>query len=128
MRILDLAFKDLSQMFRDKRSSLFLIVMPIMFTFFMGFAYGSGQENSEDVDNRIPLALIDPEPESRLNKMFHARLDSSDSIRIVSLTITEGGYFIDATTGGFDPTHPDDPAQVVIPASSLARGDQPEGK
>ena len=28
----------------------------------------------------------------------------------------------------FDPTHPDDPAQVVIPASSLVRGDKPEGK
>jgi hypothetical protein len=28
----------------------------------------------------------------------------------------------------FDPTHPDDPAQVVIPASSLVRGDKPEGE
>jgi mannitol 2-dehydrogenase len=28
-------------------------------------------------------------------------------IRIVSLTVTEGGYFIDPTTGTFDPTHPD---------------------
>lgn len=86
MRILDLTIKDLSQMLRDKRSLLFLVAMPIAFTFFMGFAYGSGQENSEDVDNRIPLALVDPEPESRLNKMFFARLDSSDSIRIVSLS------------------------------------------
>ena len=89
MRILDLALKDLSQMFRDKRSSLFLLIMPIMFTFFMGFAYGSGQENGEEVDTRIPLALVDPEPESRLNEMFHTRLDSSDSIRIVSLNEDE---------------------------------------
>ncbi|MDP5215840.1 mannitol dehydrogenase family protein [Ruegeria sp. 2205SS24-7] len=29
------------------------------------------------------------------------------SIRIVSLTVTEGGYFIDGATGGFDVTHPD---------------------
>lgn len=29
------------------------------------------------------------------------------SIRIVSLTVTEGGYFIDPVTGGFDATHPD---------------------
>ncbi|QFT92385.1 Mannitol 2-dehydrogenase [Roseovarius sp. THAF9] len=28
-------------------------------------------------------------------------------IRIVSLTITEGGYFIDAATGAFDSAHPD---------------------
>ncbi len=29
------------------------------------------------------------------------------AIRIVSLTITEGGYYIDATTDGFDTTNPD---------------------
>ena len=29
------------------------------------------------------------------------------AIRIVSLTITEGGYFIDAATGHFNPRHPD---------------------
>ncbi|MCC6203834.1 MAG: mannitol dehydrogenase family protein [Hyphomicrobiales bacterium] len=28
------------------------------------------------------------------------------AIRIVSMTITEGGYFIDAATGRFDPAHP----------------------
>jgi mannitol 2-dehydrogenase len=31
---------------------------------------------------------------------------ASPEIRIVSMTITEGGYFIDAATGKFDPTHP----------------------
>jgi mannitol 2-dehydrogenase len=29
------------------------------------------------------------------------------AIRIISLTITEGGYFIDAANGGFDTAHPD---------------------
>jgi mannitol 2-dehydrogenase len=28
-------------------------------------------------------------------------------IRIVSLTVTEGGYFVDPATGGFDAAHPD---------------------
>ena len=32
---------------------------------------------------------------------------SRPEIRIVSLTVTEGGYYIDATTGGFDAEHPD---------------------
>ncbi|MEL7115731.1 MAG: mannitol dehydrogenase family protein [Pseudomonadota bacterium] len=32
---------------------------------------------------------------------------SHPSIRIVALTVTEGGYFIDPATGAFDPTHPD---------------------
>ena len=31
---------------------------------------------------------------------------ADQEIRIVSLTITEGGYFIDAATGHFNPTHP----------------------
>ena len=35
-----------------------------------------------------------------------ARL-ADPAIRIVSLTITEGGYYIDATTGGFDADHPE---------------------
>ncbi len=32
---------------------------------------------------------------------------SDPAIRIVSLTVTEGGYFIDPTTGTFSPDHPD---------------------
>lgn len=32
---------------------------------------------------------------------------SDPAIRIVSLTITEGGYFIDAASGEFNPTHPE---------------------
>lgn len=84
MRILDLALKDLSQMFRDKQSLLFLVAMPIVFTFFMGFAYRNvgGDPNT---DTRIPLALVDPEPESLLNKTLVTRLEASDSLRVESM-------------------------------------------
>ena len=84
MRIFDLALKDLSQMFRDKRSLLFLVAMPIVFTVFMGFAYRNvgGDPNA---DNRIPLALVDPEPDAVLNKMLTTRLAASDSIRVASM-------------------------------------------
>jgi len=37
------------------------------------------------------------------------------AIRIVSTTITEGGYFIDAGTGRFDPGHPDIVADAARP-------------
>lgn len=37
-------------------------------------------------------------------------------IRIVSLTVTEGGYFIDSATGEFDPTHP----EIVRDGENLA--------
>lgn len=83
MRIFDLALKDLSQMFRDKRSLLFLVVMPIVFTIFMGFAYKTG--NSKNVDNRIPLAVVNPEPDAALNQAFLTRLESSDTIRVESM-------------------------------------------
>lgn len=38
------------------------------------------------------------------------------AIRIVSLTITEGGYFIDPASGAFNPTHPD----IVTDAQAIA--------
>jgi mannitol 2-dehydrogenase len=38
-------------------------------------------------------------------------------IRIVSLTVTEGGYFIDAATGTFDPTAPEILADAASPAA-----------
>ncbi len=81
MRILELALKDLSQMLRDKRSLLFLVVMPILFTFFMGFALGRGGDD-ESADQRIPLAVVDPEPDAILNKMLVGRLDLSSDIRM----------------------------------------------
>ena len=88
MRMLDLAFKDLSQMLRDKRSLLFIVAMPIIFTLFMGFAY-RGDSSDEETDNRIPLALVDPQPDSRLNKMFFTRLESSDSIKVIVMSEDE---------------------------------------
>lgn len=39
------------------------------------------------------------------------------AIRIVSLTVTEGGYFIDPASGGFDSAHPD----IVHDAANPAR-------
>ena len=89
MRILDLALKDLSQMLRDKRSLLFVVAMPIIFTLFMGFAYRGSTQSDEEADNRIPLALVDPQPDSRLNKMFFTRLESSDSINVIVMNEDE---------------------------------------
>ena len=40
---------------------------------------------------------------------------SRPEIRIVSLTVTEGGYFINAATGSFDPMHPEIVDDAVDP-------------
>jgi hypothetical protein len=40
---------------------------------------------------------------------------SDPAIRIVSLTVTEGGYYLDPATGAFDPGHPDIRADAAAP-------------
>jgi lysophospholipase L1-like esterase len=42
--------------------------------------------------------------------------------------VPELANFLAPTVRPFDPAHPDDPARVAIPPSSLAKGDKPEGK
>lgn len=81
MRIFDLALKDLSQILRDKNSLLFLVAMPIVFTFFMGFAYRSTASGNENSDTRLALAVVDPQPDARLNQLLVARLESSDALK-----------------------------------------------
>ena len=102
MRILDLAIKDLSQMFRDKRSLLFLVVMPIVFTFFMGFAYRNASDGN--ADKRIPLAVVDPEADAVLNKMLIGRLDLSEEMHIESMSEAEA----------MDALHKNDVAGVLV--------------
>ncbi|MEX0349952.1 MAG: mannitol dehydrogenase family protein [Paracoccaceae bacterium] len=66
--------------------------------------------------------LIELAPESRAAEIIGPMIDylpieegnapliqamADPAIRIVSLTVTEGGYFIDGATGGFDADHPD---------------------
>jgi len=75
-------------MFRDKRSLLFLVVMPTVFTFFMGFAYKNA-DGDKNADNRIPLAVVNPEPDAVLNSALVARLEASDAIRIESMVETD---------------------------------------
>ncbi len=96
MKILNLAIKDLSQILREKRTLLFLVAMPVVFTFFMGLSYRSA-DNNEVADNRILLAVVDSQPEATLNKALHARLDSSEALKPVDLSKAEA---LDALSQG----------------------------
>ena len=80
MRIIDLASKDLSQMLRDRRSLMFLVAMPIVFTIFMGFAYRGGSSSAPQ-DNRLSLAWVDGEPGGKLSAMLFDRLSASDALK-----------------------------------------------
>jgi ABC-2 type transport system permease protein len=89
MRILDLALKDLTQIFRDKKSLLFLVAMPILFTLFMGFAYKSGGNQNTSKDNRIPLGWVNNDPNGLLAGQLFNQLSQSDSVKLVVLTPAE---------------------------------------
>jgi ABC-2 type transport system permease protein len=84
MRIIELALKDLSQIFRDKKSLLFLVAMPIIFTLFMGFAY-KGTGDSAAKDTRIPLGWVNHDGDGILSARLHDLLASSDAVRLVEL-------------------------------------------
>ena len=82
-----------------------------------------------DEDQRLKLAaqdymttLIELSPEGRTAEVIGSMIDyvpiepgnaqlieqmAQPEIRIVSLTVTEGGYYIDPVTKGLMPTHPD---------------------
>ena len=83
MRILDLTLKDLSQMARDRRSLLFLVAMPIVFTLFMGMAFGSMA--SQPADPRLALGWVTHDPDGALSRQLLVSLNQSDALRVVPL-------------------------------------------
>ncbi len=86
MRIIDLAIKDLAQIFRDKRSFLFLAAMPIAFTLLMGFAFRSS-EDAEPKDPRMSFAWVMAGPMDNLSQMLFARLEESDTLKPVRMEV-----------------------------------------
>jgi ABC-2 type transport system permease protein len=86
MKLLDIALKDLKQIFRDKNSALFLVVMPIVFTLFMGYAYRSG-DNGNQTGSKIPLAWVEPETKTILGNLLLTRLEDSGNFEIQSMDL-----------------------------------------
>jgi hypothetical protein len=82
MRTIDLALKDLSQILRDKKSTLFLVIMPIVFTAFMGFALSRG---SSTEDARLPIGFVTSDASGILNKNLETLLADSKTLRVVAL-------------------------------------------
>lgn len=85
MKILDLVLKDLRQILHDKNSALFLVAMPIVFTFFMGYAYRSGESSA--ADERIPLAWVEKEPVSELSNMLFNHLQDENTFEITRMEL-----------------------------------------
>ena len=62
------------------------------------------EQTAERSDARVVGSMIDIVPPGEPKRLLE--LISDPMIRIVSLTITEGGYFIDSASGVFDKDHP----------------------
>ncbi len=81
MRMIDLVLKDLTQLIRDWKAALFLVVMPIAFTLFFGFLFGGGGKE----DPRLPVGFLDQDGGSVLSVHLLDLLSASDAIRPVLL-------------------------------------------
>jgi len=88
MRIIHLAIKDLSQILRDWKSGLFLLVMPLLFTLFFGFVMGSATAPKPNVDPRLPVGVIDRDG-GVLAANLQTLLEESNVIRPVLLSPNE---------------------------------------
>jgi ABC-2 type transport system permease protein len=87
IRIFDIAAKDLTQILRDRKTFMFLLIMPIAFTFLFGFAFGGFSQGESDP--RLPVAVLnedggDPSTSSgqRLSLRLVSLLENSEVIAI----------------------------------------------
>ncbi len=63
------------------------------------------EQEADTSTARVTAAMVDFLPPGNAAAIINRLADPA--IRIVSLTITEGGYYIDPATQAFDPHHPD---------------------
>jgi len=80
MRTLDIALKDLMQVIRDKKSLFFLVLMPVLFTLFLGFAFRSAEK-----DKRLPVGWVDRDPSGALGARLRDLAAATGVIRLVPL-------------------------------------------
>src|SRR5512143_87396 len=118
MRIIDLALKDLLQILRDKKMALFLVLMPIFFTAFMGAGFQSGGQNT---DARLPVALMDNDRSSLLSVELQKMLADSTVVRLEIISPTVSSAINDQVSSG------QVAAAMMIPAGFSDRllADQP---
>ena len=80
MHVIDLALKDLLEVVRDRKSVVFLVLMPIAFTLFFGFILSGAIS-----DPRLPVGWIDADDGSDQSSKLFASLEQSTVIRLVPL-------------------------------------------
>ncbi len=77
-RIFDITQKDLMQILRDRKTFLFLLIMPIAFTLLFGLAFGGSDQPS---DTRLPVGYLDQD-DSAISTDLQNLLEGSKVIRL----------------------------------------------
>ncbi|MDP3451056.1 MAG: ABC transporter permease [Anaerolineaceae bacterium] len=80
--IINIAMKDLKQTFRDWKSFLFLLIMPIAFTFLFGFAFSGSSDKKQDL--RLPVGIVNYDNQSLIGQNLESNLNSSNVIKLQS--------------------------------------------
>jgi len=77
-RIFDITLKDLMQILRDRKTFLFLLIMPIAFTLLFGLVFGG---SGKTTDSRLPVGYLDLDG-GALSAEFKGLLENSTVIRL----------------------------------------------
>jgi ABC-2 type transport system permease protein len=85
VNILTIAFKDLKQIARDRMSALFLVIMPLAFTFLMGLLFGGNTQT----DTRLNVGLINNDPQGAITQILVNALENSGTIKLKMLSASE---------------------------------------
>ena len=109
MRILEIAIKDLLQVIRDRKSLLFLALMPVAFTLLMGFAFSRSEENPN-----LPVGWLDRDAGGALSAQLREMVAATAGIDLVVLQDDEAR--IDAQVAGEELV-----AAVIIPQGFSSR-------
>jgi len=78
-RIFDIAIKDLTQLLRDRKTFLFTLIMPVIFTLLLGYTLGG---MGDDGDSRLPLGWLDQDG-SPVSRNLRDLLADSSVVRLV---------------------------------------------
>ena len=78
-----IAAKELLQTRRDRLAALFTIILPVVFTIFLGLIIGSGTGGSH-----IPIAVVDQDG-TEASQQFLTRLEASPLLKLQTMTAAE---------------------------------------
>ncbi|MCB2213984.1 ABC transporter permease [bacterium] len=81
MKFIDIAIKDLYQLFNDWKPALFLLILPILFTLMFGFMFGGFGGPNAETDSRLPVQIVLGEKTSITDSIV-GYLEESSAIKL----------------------------------------------